>query len=172
MAFTQQAQFSFRILDELGTKASMVVYALADPTKTIANLAADWETLAALIDAITGGQITGGEAKLITAPSGDEKVAPAAGSRVEQTGVFDYPAGTSGRLFGEAVPSIADAVLSGGAINLSDADVAAFVAAMTTPTANTEPVSNMYLDLGALHDAFLSFRKRRKQLTRSSYELP
>lgn len=172
MAFTQKTQYSFRLLDELGTKASMVVYALADPTKTIADLAADWETLAALIDAITSAQITGGKAELVVVPSGDEKTAPADGSRVEQTAVFDYPDGTSGRLFGEAVPGLADTMILGGAINLSDPDVSAFVAAMTTPTANSEVTSNTFQDLGALHDAFLSFRKRRKQLTRSSYEIP
>lgn len=172
MAFTQKTQFSFSLLDELGTKASMVIYAAADPTKLISDLAADWETWAALIDAITGAQITGGTAQLVEVPSGDEKVMPAAGSRVEQTGVFDYPNGTSGRVFGEAVPGLDDSKIVDGTIDLSDADVAAFVAAMTTATANTAPTSNTFADLGALRDAFLSFRKRRKQLTRSSYELP
>lgn len=172
MAFTQQAQFSFTILDQLGTKASMVIYALADPTKTIANLAADWETWAGLIDLIIGGQILHGTARLVLAPSGGEKGAPAAGSRVEQTGVFDLLNGVTPHKYGEAVPSIADAVIASGRIDLTDANVANFFTALHTATANTEPTNNSFQALTAESDAFLSFRKRRKQLDRSSFETP
>jgi len=149
----------------------MVVYALVDPTKTVTNLAADWETLAALIDDFIGGKITGGSARLILVTSGDEKSIPESDSRVEQTAVFDFPDGTSGRLYGVAVPSLGSSFITAGAVDLGP-PVDAFVAAMTTPTANSQPTSNTYADLGALTDSFISFRKHRKQLTRSSYELP
>lgn len=171
MAFTQHAQFSYSVEDELGTKANIVVYANADPTKTIANLAADWEALAALIDPVIGGQITGGSARLVLVPSGAEKTAPAAGSRVEQTAVFDLTNTATPRLFGEAIASLKDSLIVAGAINLADADVAALVAALYTATANTQPTNNSFQPLSGLHDAFVSFRKRRKQLTRSSYEV-
>jgi hypothetical protein len=172
MAYTQEAHFTFTVLDELGTKASMVIYALADPTKTIANLAADWETWAGLIDLIIGGQILGGRAELVTVPSGAEKSSPAAGSRVEQTGVFDFPVTTTGKVFGEAVVSLADSVIVGGQIDLTDTNVTNFYTAIATPTANTSPTNNTYQDLGALRDAFISFRKHRRQLSRSSRDLP
>lgn len=171
MAFTQEAQFSYTVQDELGTKASMVIYTLADPTKTLTNLAADWETFAGLIDLIISGQILHGEARLVLKPSGSEKTAPGTGSRVEQTGAFNFTNSVSPRRFGEAVPSIANAVISGGRIDLADTNVSNFVTAMHTATANTEPTNNTFQALNALADAFISFRKRRRQLERSSLEV-
>jgi len=172
MAFTQDVQYSYTLLDGLGSHASMVIYAKADPTKTLTNILADWETFAALIDLIVGGQILHGQVRLLTAPSGSEKSSPGSTSRVEQTGVFDFPNATNSRIFGEAVPSLADSVIVGGQIDLTDTNVANFVTAMSTATANSEPTTNQFLVLTALRDAFLSFRKHRKQLSRSSFEIP
>jgi hypothetical protein len=171
MAFTQQSQFSFTILDQLGVEATMRIYVLADPTKTIANLASDWQTWAGLIDLIVGGQILHGTARLMLLPTGDEKTSPAAGSRVEQTGNFTFPNASNSRLFGEAVPSISDSVIVSGRIDLTDTNVSSFYTAMSTATANTEPTNNQFLVLDALHSAFLSFRKRRRSLDRVSYEV-
>lgn len=172
MAFTQQTQFSFTIIDQLGTKATMVIYALADPTKTVANLAADWQTWAGLIDLIVGGQILHGSARLELVPSGSEKSSPASGSRVEQTGVFDMTNASTPRIFGEPLPSLADSVIVGGQIDLTDTNVNNFYTALHTATANTEPTNNAFQVLTGLKDAFISFRKRRKQLDRSSLDTP
>jgi hypothetical protein len=171
MAFTAETQFSFTLLDQLGTEASVVIYALADPTKTLTNIAADWATWAGLLDLITGGQIIRGQVRLVQTPGGGLKGSPASGSRVEQTGVFDLTNASNMRLFGQPVPSISDGVIVGGQIDLTDTNVANFVTALHTATANSEPTSNQFLVLSALNDAFLSFRKRRKQLSRSSREL-
>jgi hypothetical protein len=173
MAYTQEAQFSFTLQDELGTTASMTIYSLLDPTKTIANLVTDWQAWATLITAITGAKILHGTSRVVLTPTADQSSKPVAGSRVEQTAVFDFPNASNPRLFGEALPALLDTKISGGSINLADTDVAAFTTAMhsASGTAASEPTSNQFLVLQALHDAFLSFRKRRKQLTRSSYEL-
>lgn len=173
MAYTQAAHLSFTIQDELGTKASEVIYVLADPTKTVANMVTDLQAWGALITPIIGGRLLSAELCITVVPSADQSGKPAAGSRVEQTGVFNFGNASTSRRFGEAVPSLADSVISGGEINLSDTDVAAFVAAMhaASGTSGTEPTNNAFQVLTGLTDAFISFRKRRKQLLRSSYEV-
>jgi hypothetical protein len=171
MAFTQQVQYSFTLMDELSVKATEVIYALADPTKTITNLVADWQAWAALITPLTSAEMLHGQVRIILTPTADQSGKPAAGSRVEQTAVFDFANASTDRRFGEPVPALANSKISSGAINLADADVAAFVTAMHTATANSEPTNNSFQVLTALTDAFLSFRKRRKQLLRATYEL-
>jgi len=99
--------------------------------------------------------------------------APTADSCVEQTGVFNVPSSNSGRLFGIAVPGLDNSMIVDGEIDLSDTDVAAFVSAIEgTYTAGGVFTNNNWQQLNDLADAFLSFRKRRKQLSRSSYEVP
>lgn len=171
MAFTQEVQFSFTAQDELSTKASEVIYALADPTKTIANIVSDWQAWGALITAITSAKLLSGEVRIVLVPTADQTGKPASGSRVEQTGVFNLFNASNDRRFGEPVPAFFNAGITSGAIDLTNADVSAFVTALHTATANSEPTNNQFLVLTSLADAFLSFRKRRKQLSRSSYEV-
>lgn len=173
MAYTQEVQLSFTYQDELGTKASQVIYALADPTKTLANLLTDLQAMAGLLVAIAGAKMLSCQARLLAVPTADQTGKPVAGSRVEQTGVFDFTNTSTPRKFGEPVPSILDSVIVDGTINLADAGVSAFVAAMhaASGTSTTEPTNNSFQTLGPLADAFLSFRKHRKQLTRSSFEV-
>ena len=174
MAYTQALQMSFSIQDGLGTKASQVVYALADPTKTLANLVTDAQAMATLIAGIIDGKILSVNAALVIVPSVDQTGKPVSTSRVEQTGVFDFPYGSPVvRQFGEAVPSLSDDVIADDTIVLTT-PVSDFTDAMSSASTNAvyQPTSNTFVDLGALTDAFISFRKRRKSLTRSSFELP
>jgi hypothetical protein len=173
MAYTQEAQFSFTVQDDLGTKANMTLYYLLDPTKTIADLVTDWQAEATLAVAILGGKLIHGTARIVLTPSADQSSKPISSSRVEQTAVFDETNASNPRIYGIAVPSIADSKITGGVINLADTDVAAFVTSLSAAsgTSTSEPTSNQFLVLNGLRDAFLSFRKRRKQLERSSYEL-
>jgi len=173
MAYTQQAHFSFTVQDGLGTKASMIIYALLDPTKTVANLVTDIQAWATLIEPIIDSKILLADAVVSVTPTVDQTGKPADASRVEQTGVFNFANGSTTRRFGEAVPALADAVITGGTIDLADTDVAAFVTAMgaASGTATSQATNNSFQDLTSLVDAFLSFRKRRKQLLRSSFEV-
>jgi hypothetical protein len=169
---TVHAQFSFSIQDELGTKASMILYSTLSDATTVAQLNTEWEALAVAIDAVIGGQILGGTAALVNTPSGDEKASPAAGSRVEQTAVLDFPQTGTGRVFGVAIPSLSDDFVAGGTVVLTG-DMATLITAIQgTYTASGVFASNTWIQLDDLQDAFLSFRKRRRQLSRSSYELP
>jgi hypothetical protein len=171
MANTQPAQLSYSLLDELGTKASSSFPLMIDPAMTVAQLVTATTAFGDLLDAIVGGAITAGSASLLFGDLGAKDGTPASGSRVEQTGVFNFNNGTTAYRFGEIAPSLADSVISGGTINLADSDVMAFVAACTASiTGGGVHTNTARQTLTSLRDAFLSFRKHRKQLTRSSFE--
>ncbi len=172
MALDTQGQLSFSYEDGLGTKASQVIYVQLDSTKTIANLKADAQAMAALLVAITDVKMLSVDAAVVLVPSADQTGKPISTSRVEQTGVFNFLNASNPRRFGEAVPGLSDDVISGGTIDLG-APVADFVAAMHTISATgaTQPTTNYFVLNTGLADAFLSFRKRRKSLERSSFEI-
>lgn len=169
MANTQPVRFSVSVVDELGTEASEVFYAMVDPTITAAQLSTQWHALATDLDPVLGAQILRGSVVLLENMSGG-KTAPAVGSRVEQTGVINFSNAVTSHRFGEALPGLSSGVISAGKINLTDAGVAAFITFMTTAFTLGTWTNNAQQPLVALVDALLSFRKRRKQLARSSFE--
>ena len=96
---------------------------------------------------------------------------PKAGSRVEQTGIINFTNASNSHRWGEGLPGLDDAVISGGKLDLTNAAVIAFNAIMTGALAGGT-FTNPYLQaIVAVKDALLSFRERRRQLQRSSSEL-
>jgi hypothetical protein len=171
MANTQPAQLSYTLLDELGTKASSAFPLMIDPAMTVAQLVTATTGFADLLDAIVGGAIVNASASLLFGDQGAKDGTPASGSRVEQTGVFNFNNAVTAYRFGLIAPSLADSVISGGTVNLADSDVIAFVAAChASITGGGVPTNTARQTLTSLRDAFISFRKHRKQLTRSSFE--
>lgn len=172
MADTVPMQFSYTLQDAFGTKGVALINALADPAATVANLQTQWASIGALLDAITSGKIIGGHYRALQGPV-DTDGKPAADSRIEQSGIFNFSATGTGYKQAVLVPSIADAVLTtGGRIDLANADVSAFFTALVTAVAGVlEWTSANRQALLALVDALLSFRKHRKQLQRSSFEV-
>jgi len=171
MARTQLAHFSATVLDELGTEASTVAYVNVDPATALSALATDAGAWAADLDPIIGGQITGLRLVVSVPLPGGLKDTPDGGSRVEQTGVFNFGAGTNPRRYGVAVPSIADGKISAGKINILDTDVAAFIDLMKTAVTALGFTNSAGQEFTRAIDAVLSFRKRRRQLSRSSFEV-
>lgn len=170
MANSSPARLSATVVDELGTEASTVAYLMVDPTQTLATLAASAQAWAADLDAVTGGKIVKLSAILLPGVPGGLKAAPLAGSRVEQTGVINFQDATTGHRFGMAIPSIADSKIVGGKINLSDAAIQALVVLITTATGTQAFATPARQVITGAVDAILSFRKRRKSLSRSSFE--
>jgi hypothetical protein len=171
MANTQAARLSFSAVDELGTEASMALYALVDPAMTVAQAVAAWQAMELLLAAIMDAGIQRGSFNLLTIPTGGA-ISPAAGSRVEQTGVFNFLNGVTAHRFGVAVPGLSDTVISAGKIDLTEGGPVdlwadAMVAAITGGGVYTNTATQALTDL---IDAFLSFRKRRR-LDRTSREL-
>lgn len=174
MADTQPARFSFSVRDELGTEASTTFYALLDPTSTVGDVFTSGIALGAILDGATAGQIVRFDVALLGSPDAGWKSTPDAGSRVEQTGVFNFANTMSPRHFGEAIPALLSSLIVGGKINLSAGAVSALVNLLTATfgegvwtNANFQPIVT---GSAGLIDAILSFRKRRKQLSRSSFE--
>ena len=178
MANTQPALLSISVEDELGTRASVALNALLDPAMTVAQASAALAAEMTALDAIMGANIIGAsiavQATAAQIAAATAKDAPAAGSRVEQTGVFDLKNGVTTRLYGIAVPGLSDDVISGGAIVLTeDGPVDTWLDLVESAGSATVPqiTNGAQQAVTTLADAFLSFRKRRKQLTRSSREL-
>lgn len=178
MANTQPALISFSLEDELGTKASVAFPCLLDPAMTITQLNAALAAEATAIDAIVGAAVIGASVAVQATPAqlaaATAKDTPAAGSRVEQTGVFDLKNATTTRLFGIAVPGLSDDVIVAGAIDLTeDGPVDVWLDLIETAGSASVPqiTNSAQQAVTTLSDAFLSFRKRRKQLARSSREL-
>lgn len=160
--------FGFSVVDELNVRASATLPITFADTVTLAQLATAWNTMEGLLQAIIDGSIDSGGVNFqfnVSSPS-----AAGAGSRVEQNGIFNFLVGTTGKRFGIATPSLADAVISGGMIDLGS-PVSAFTAAVTASITGGGSYSTPQgVDLGALVDAFISFRKHRRQLRAHTVE--
>lgn len=183
MANTQPARFTLNVIDELGTRASITDYALLDPTMTITQLiTAIGAQATALAVPVAGVAVVGAQVLEISAtilPTATQFTAlalpssPAAGSRVEQTGVFNLLNAVTPRRFGIAIPGLSDTVVSSGRIVITEGDVVdVWLDIIETPGSATQPqyCNTANQALTVLADAFLAFRKRRKQLSRSSRE--
>lgn len=172
MANTQPVQLSYSLVDELGVKAATTMYALVDPATTITELAAQWQTFLALLQAVTGASITGGKAGIVAVPAGAAP-APVAGSRVEQTGLFNFAIAGTGKRYGVDVPALLNTLIVDDKIVDATGAVAALTAAISAAWGDAlgQFASNQFVPLGALLDLFLSFRKHRKQLRSLTYEI-
>jgi hypothetical protein len=168
-------RFSASLQDELGTTASTTAYGVVPDTVTLAGIKTAYLAWQSALDAITDVAVTGGRVDLLQAGTATDKGAGAgkakAGSRVEQTGIINFTNASNSHRWGEAVPGLADATIVGGKLDLTNAAVIAFNAILTGALAGGT-YTNPYLQaIVAVKDAILSFRERRKQLQRSSFEL-
>ena len=171
MARTQAAHYSATIVDELGTEASSIAYVEVDPATALSALSTAVGAWAADMDPIIGGQITGLRLVVSVPVPGGLKSTPDAGSRVEQTGLFNFGTAVNARRYGVSVPSISDGKIAGGKINISDTDVAAFIDLLKTAATAVGFSNSAGQEFTRAIDAVLAFRKRRRQLARSSFEV-
>jgi len=160
------------MLDKLGVETSMPIYLKIDDTKTIAQLVTDANLLGQQVDPISDSQITDFEVRIKNGGGvSGGKSAPAATAENERTGLFNFSQVTSPYKYGVDVPAIADSKISGGKINLSDSDIAAFIAALVAAGTAATPESTSLYTLVALLDALLTFRKHRRAESRRSFEV-
>jgi len=161
---TDRMVFSARLVDANGRSRSCHAYYEIDSGITLDTLitghlqgfAAD---LIGVTDAgIARLSVTIEVAGYVTAPIG---TAP-----IEQTGLFNFNATGSARRWALAVPGLSNGVLIGDRIDLSNVEVAALI----TDFSGGEFTNDHYQGLTTLADAFVSFRKDRKQLQRASFE--
>lgn len=169
---TKQILLSYHLVDELNVEAVVNIYATVADTATVAQIDTDYTTLGTAIDLITGAYISKGKWSLIM-PNQGVKTGATSGSRVEQTGVFDFRNASTTKLQGIALPALLNSLLTGGRINESATAVSGFSALLSTGTTlvTIVPTNAAFQTLTTRADSFISFRKRRKQLFRSSVEL-
>src|SRR5579875_1594654 len=112
MAVDTRVRISYSIQDELNVSAVATAYAYVDSGQTIADLNTPVLALGAQLDAITAGKIVAVSVGLAPALPDGIKSAAAAGSRCGDTGVLDFTAGPALRVWGYAIPALAEAMLS------------------------------------------------------------
>jgi len=175
----QPVVVSATIVDAWGIEASTAFYAQADDTQTVAALLVDAGNFYRALDATTDGYIkkvriellpvlgTGGITGLATSPSGT--------SRVEQTGLLGFSATGSTKRYTAAIPALSDGatVLVGDRIVLTAIDPVGVLIGLLTAAATVLKWCNEHnQQIAAFIDALVAFRKKRKQLQRSSFEVP
>lgn len=168
-------QISARIRDAWGTEASTLIYGEMDSTEDLTSVESLAQSVLGALDGCTDGVILSARVTLPVVLTG-VKTAATAGSRVEQTGLLSFSATGTPRRFTLAIPSVRNdvTVMTADRIILT---VGAPINLLVTHLLN--PAGNMTFNgdnehnqtLIALIDASTSFRKKRKQLQRSSFEV-
>lgn len=183
MALTLPVRMSVTVKDDWGIEASSFIYANVDPSMTLAQLETALSDLVTDFDACTDGQITRNDVVIVPALPGGIKGAPVAagsgGARIEQTGLLNFTSTGTTKRWGFAIPGISNgaSVLDGdrilGLTTATSADpVGVLIALITTAQSLIAYANDHQQQISAIKDALISFRKRRKQLQRSSFEVP
>lgn len=155
-------EFSLSLQDFEGVRGSMRTYANIVDTTTLAALATQIQTLETDIDAVTGAAIIAGRVTLNAPLVGGLKTA-VAGADLERTMLLNFTQSGSAHKFGVDIPGVNPAILTAGKIDLTQAAVAALISLIE---GNYTSVG--LLTLTAVRDAVLSFRKRRRELNRTT----
>jgi hypothetical protein len=174
MATTLVTVVTATIVDEQNVQAKAQAYCLVNPTAPctdFASLINEWITE---LDACIDGQITNVEVAMYPALPEGIKSSPAAGSRVEQTGVLMFSATGDTHNSAMMIPSVSNSstVTGGGKLVLTPgAPISEYVTLLTAgSTADLEWTNANSQALVALTSSLISFREYREQLGRRSRE--
>lgn len=168
MARTVLAQLSATLRDSVGLETPIQAYELLDPTMVLSDVVANWGSWAAIIDGMTDAQIVRGRMLLPQTPSG-LKSSPAAGSRLEQCGLFRFSVAASNNRYSAEIPAIAAGILSGDRTELGELVVLEFLQRYAPAHTAFALTNEEYQELTAFVEAFLSYRKiDRARLARTS----
>lgn len=115
----QKVIFTYTIMDDLGLRKSLDVYAYyEDTTATLSTLVTYMQASETLLDAMTDGAIVAAGMKVFPALVAGLKTDAVEGSDIEEAGLITYNlSGTPLRAYSEEIPAIAQAVLVGKNIN-------------------------------------------------------
>jgi hypothetical protein len=166
------SSLSVELLDELGVTTSMDLFYQAVDTVTLADLNSFAAAVLPDLDAITGSQIMKATYKVGLTLPGSLKSSPAAGSKNEQTGLFQMAQATVPYTDGVDVPGLSDTLIANGKIDLTASAITDWISDLTTTIQSQIPISKFRYALTALRSALISFRKHRKAESRISREIP
>ncbi len=163
-----QGVLSAHITDKYGIVGTMPVFIIMDDTKTIAQLVTDALSFKTDVQALSDGVVTKVTVSVIAFEN--TNLTGVAGD-IEKGGLFNFNNATDPYVQGYTVPDIAAGVLNAsGLIDLTNANVTAFVAFMTTAHTVITVVTKGVRALTSLKDALINFRKHRKPLSRKTTE--
>jgi len=166
---TSPTVFSYTVRDELGTEASTLVYANYDGAiNNIDSLASAWESYGTLVDAVTSGQIVSGKVTIPLEPKNTWKASPASGSRVEQTALINYRTALASKRQGFSIPSLLNSLIVDGKPNTNSGALHTLITTTLAGQGVATFANAVGQALTLFADAAITFRKHRKQLTRSS----
>lgn len=165
---------SATIVDEWGIEASTAMYATADDSQTLAGLDTEVNAWVTALDNATDGVIKQSRVTIFPALPGGIKAAAAAGSRVEQTGELGFVATGSSKRYSASIPALSNGatVLAADRIVLTVADpIGLLITILTTVGTVLHWCNEHYQQIQKFIDALVAYRKKRKQLQRSSFEV-
>jgi hypothetical protein len=164
----QKVRYTFNLQDAEGVRAAMALYGTYDDTQIVSVLVLDLAAAKALVAAVTDAQIIGTEVTVV----GTGAAAPGgfADSEVEFVGEFSF-LNTAGRAWTDTIPSIADAAVVAGHINLNDTGIAALKTWLEETTGTFLQTDRNWLRTGLMKSTFLGDRKHRRALKRDSLEV-
>jgi len=166
-----QGNFSYRLLDGLGTKVPNPVYFFVDDSNTLADVVSDAGAMATLLDAVTGSEILEITMTLTgLAIPGGAKASPVAGTRNNQLGNFPMRAAGTSKEYTVAVAGLRDTLIVSEEINNAAAAITALTSELVTPTGTVDWSTADYRDLTAWLASYISFRKHRKQNIGKSFQ--
>lgn len=165
---TRTGLLSAEVTDTYGIAATTDAFIELDDTKTIAQLVTDMDSWLTEVQGLTQGIVSRGYVRINTdltfggSPAGD----------VEKGGLFNFDNASDPYAQGYWIPDISPSVLTAqGLIDLTNASVTSFITFMTTAHTVITVVTKGVRALTALRDALISFRKKRKPLTRKTKEV-
>ena len=169
----QAVQFSITFRDGLGTERATQAYLQFPETLTLNDLWLAFNQWYQSTSSLSDAHVSAGLIRVI--PTLTPLSSPdQARSRVEQTGVLNFLATGSDKRWGMAIPGVSPNVMTGDRVDLSNSAVIHLLEIMTGAINSGTSVAftnSHNQPITAFVDALVSFRKKRKQLQRSSFEV-
>jgi hypothetical protein len=110
---------------------------------------------------------------LVEVPDGGFKTAPIAGSRSEQTAIFNLKAAGNNRRWGVDVPGVRDTFVVAGKVDETAGAITTLIHLLdgTTAWSVGQAANAAFQAITGIVDIVLSFRKHRRSLGRTSFEV-
>jgi len=163
------AIFSATVVDGYGIPGQILVNVEVDNTKTVAQLSSDLVSWASDMAPLTQGIITKVTFKMVNETGVDPSTAV---GDIEKSGLFNFANATDPYAYGVLIPDVNPTILNAaGTIDLTNADVTAFITLLTTAGTVITAVTKGVRTLTGLIDALIAFRKHRKPLARKTKEV-
>lgn len=166
---TRPGIFTVGVVDKLGIVGTAPVMVEIDDSKTLSQVITDLSLYAGKVAALSQGVTTYSKVTVKLETGNDTSTAL---GDIEKTAVFNFANASDAYAQAAIIPDVNPSILNvDGKIDLTNADVTAFVTFMTSVHTAITVVTKGVRALTALIDALISFRKHRKPLTRKTKEL-